>query len=163
MARTEKRRLSDLLVDEENPHAAKPKNRAALAASIRTFGYVDLIVVNGRTNRVVGGHKRLQCLLEAGVEEADVVVGDWTDAEARALAPALSELSLADFTELRLDGLLKQTNSAPVSAQEVGPVADEFWISMRGPLPSQPDALEALKMALKAIAGVTVEIGILKR
>ena len=36
----------------------------------------------------------------------------------------------------------------------------EFWISVRGPLPSQPDALQLLHDALGGIEGVTVNLGV---
>lgn len=42
---------------------------------------------------------------------------------------------------------------------ETGEVADEFWISVRGPLAQQAAVLKKLEDALKPFAGVTVEQG----
>jgi ParB-like chromosome segregation protein Spo0J len=41
----------------------------------------------------------------------------------------------------------------------VAPVADRFWISVRGPLPRQAKALQALRRVMAEIDGITVELG----
>jgi len=53
----------------------------ALSASLRRFGYVEPIVWNERTGRIVGGHQRHSLLMDQGVEEAPVVVVDFSDEE----------------------------------------------------------------------------------
>lgn len=47
-----------------------------LRRSIEEFGYLEPIIWNERTGRVVGGHQRLKVLLEKGAEEIEVVVVD---------------------------------------------------------------------------------------
>jgi DNA modification methylase len=117
--------LSDLQPHPCNPRYIQPIALEGLKASIGTFGYVEPIIWNARTERVVGGHQRLRALEELGHTEAEVVVvdlsetdelalnvalnsrhiaGDWTPE----LAPILDELEslLGDgFTSLRLERL----------------------------------------------------------
>lgn len=45
-----------------------------LRRSMEEFGYVEPIIWNERTGRVVGGHQRLKVLLEKGAEEIEAVV-----------------------------------------------------------------------------------------
>jgi hypothetical protein len=47
----------------------------------------------------------------------------------------------------------------PVHAIATGAVADEFWISVRGPLKHQADALQRLEAQMKELDGVTVDLG----
>jgi len=42
---------------------------------------------------------------------------------------------------------------------ETGPVKDEFWIVVKGPLAQQADALQRLEAVMKELAGVRVEMG----
>lgn len=183
--RYEERDLESLLPDENNPRQISGKALAGLSYSIKRFGYVDLIVVNEVTGRMVGGHQRRHVLLDQGVKRAMVVVGRWTEDEERALsatlnnreiqgrftddtadylAKALPGLKPGDLQELRLDSLLvKRNRDDLVSVIETGPVIDEFWLSVRGPLAGQADAIEAIKMKLREIPGVTVEVGTIKR
>ena len=65
----------------------------ALARSMATFGYVDPIIWNERTGRVVGGHQRLKVMLEAGVTDVEVSVVDLDDEGERALNLALNKIS----------------------------------------------------------------------
>lgn len=47
-----------------------------LKKSIAEFGYVDPIIWNERTGNIVGGHQRLQILLDLGIRTEDVSVVD---------------------------------------------------------------------------------------
>ncbi len=50
-------------------------------------------------------------------------------------------------------------DDADVVEIETGTVADRFWISIRGPLESQADALDRLQELTAEIPGVEVELG----
>jgi hypothetical protein len=181
--RYERRKIAELRPDPENPRTIKPAAKAALGASLRRFGQVDAVVFNERTGRLVGGHQRLDLLLEQGETEADVAIGSWNESDERALnvalnnpasagsftddvsdflGPALTGLGLEDFQELRLDAVLRKPKPEAI-AIETAELHDEFWISVRGPIAGQLDALEALKKHLLEVPGVTVEIGAIKR
>jgi hypothetical protein len=63
------------------------------------------------------------------------------------------------FSPNELTKLLTEPDDLEVKEIETGPVSDEFWISLRGPLAQQANALKALQEAMKPFAGVTVEQG----
>lgn len=122
----ERRRISDLKPDPNNPRTISKQAKRALATSIRRFGLVQPVIVNETTGHVVGGHQRLDVLREQGVTEIDVVIGAWSIEEERALNVALNNpagqgkftdvggyldgalrtLSLDDFKALQLDKLV---------------------------------------------------------
>lgn len=65
-----------------------------LKKSIQNFGYVELIVVNQRTNNtVISGHQRLSVLKDLGVEEVECVVVDMDEATEKALNIAMNKIS----------------------------------------------------------------------
>lgn len=63
------------------------------------------------------------------------------------------------FGSAELDKILAEPVDLEVREIETGPVNDEFWISVRGPLQHQAHALKALQEAMRPYAGVTVEQG----
>lgn len=118
-------------VESLNPAAYNPRfidkpAKAGLGASLKKFGMLQPIVWNKRSGNIVGGHKRLELLIENEIEETQVVVVDMDDAAEKAanltlnnpgitgvftddLPDVLSEvrdvISLEDFMALRLDVL----------------------------------------------------------
>jgi DNA modification methylase len=112
-----------------NPRTITEEAGKGLRASIRRFGLVQPIVWNSRTQRVVGGHQRIDALKSLGRTEAQVVVVDLPESEEKALNltlnnPAitgeftddlqailaeLSQLPELELEELRLDALLDST------------------------------------------------------
>jgi ParB-like nuclease family protein len=77
----------------------------ALKRSIDTFGYVDPIIWNERTKRVVGGHQRLSVMRALGYTEADVVRVDMDGHQEAALNIALNKIE-GDWDVQRLAGVL---------------------------------------------------------
>lgn len=106
-------------IDELNPAAYNPRKRLkpgdeeyeALKRSVKTFGYVDPIIVNA-DGTVIGGHQRLKVLIDLGYSEVDVAVVDLSKSDEKALNIALNKISgewdeekLAEiFRELNLEG-----------------------------------------------------------
>lgn len=82
------------------------KEYEKLKASITEFGYVDPVIVNERTGYVVGGHQRLQVLIDLGYTEVDCVVLDLPDAKEKALNVALNKIAGAWDIKLLKDLLL---------------------------------------------------------
>jgi len=78
-------RLTDYVPHPENPREIAADADAGLNASLRAFGYVDLIIVNQRTHRILSGHQRHRHLLEAGVTTAPCIIVDLDDAREREL------------------------------------------------------------------------------
>ena len=129
-------RLQELEVFDENPRQIEDKAFKALMKSMERFGYVEPIVWNERTKRIVGGHQRFKALLENGVEEAHVVVVDMDDEEELAanltlnnpeiqgswdepVLDLLSQVKTSDmelFADLRFDDLQNAIDKTPPSS-----------------------------------------------
>lgn len=106
-------------IDELNPAEYNPRKRLQpgdeeyerLKTSIETFGYVDPIIINA-DGTVIGGHQRLNVLIDLGYSEADVAVVDLSKADEKALNIALNKISgewddeklAAIFADLNMDG-----------------------------------------------------------
>ena len=73
----EKKNTADLLPADYNPRKdLKPGDAEyeKLKRSIEQFGYVEPVIWNQTTGRVVGGHQRLKVLMDMGMTEVDCVV-----------------------------------------------------------------------------------------
>ena len=72
-----KMKTSDLIPAEYNPRKdLKPGDPEyeKLKHSIEQFGYVEPVIWNKTTGRVVGGHQRLKVLIDMGITEVECVV-----------------------------------------------------------------------------------------
>ena len=72
----EKKKISDLKFNPNNPRKSTPEQEANLKLSLEKFGVVEPIVFNERTGQVVGGHFRIRELKKLGVKEVDCVIVD---------------------------------------------------------------------------------------
>ena len=92
----EKKNVRDLLPADYNPRKdLKPGDPEyeKLKRSIEQFGYVEPVIWNEKTGRVVGGHQRLKVLTDMGITEVDVVVVDMDTEKEKALNIALNKIS----------------------------------------------------------------------
>jgi len=92
----EKKKISQLLPADYNPRKdLKPGDAEydKLKRSLDQFGYVDPIIWNKDTGRVVGGHQRLKVLKDEGIEEVECVVVDLDEEHEKALNIALNKIS----------------------------------------------------------------------
>ncbi len=92
----EKKKAVDLLPAEYNPRKdLKPGDPEyeKLKRSIEEFGYVEPVIWNKTTGRVVGGHQRLKVLIDLGITEVDCVVIEMDEAKEKALNIALNKIS----------------------------------------------------------------------
>ena len=92
----EKKKTVELLPAEYNPRKdLKPGDEEyeKLKRSIEEFGYVEPVIWNKTTGRVVGGHQRLKVLINLGIAEVDCVVVEMDDAKEKALNIALNKIS----------------------------------------------------------------------
>lgn len=114
------RKASELLPADYNPRVMPDEERQALHRSIATYGFLEPLVVNTRTGRIVGGHQRLAVLVElvaAGHEvqgigtpngmdtEIPVVEVDLDENQERQLNIALNKIS-GTFDTVKLKDLL---------------------------------------------------------
>ena len=92
----EKKKVIDLVPADYNPRKdlkLGDKEYEKLKRSIDEFGYVDPLIWNKRTSRLVGGHQRLKVLKDMGIDEVDVVVVDMDEEKEKALNVALNKIS----------------------------------------------------------------------
>ena len=61
-----------------------------LKRSIEQFGYVEPVIWNKTTGRVVGGHQRLKILLDLGLTEVECVIVEMDEDKEKALNIDLS-------------------------------------------------------------------------
>lgn len=92
----EKKKLSELIPADYNPRKdlqpGDPEYEK-LKRSLDQFGYIDPIIWNRATGRVVGGHQRLKVLKDSGIEEVECVVVDLDEEHEKALNIALNKIS----------------------------------------------------------------------
>ena len=92
----EKKNTKDLLPAEYNPRKdLKPGDveYEKLKRSISEFGYVEPVIWNKVTGRVVGGHQRLKVLMDMGITEVECVVVELSEEKEKALNIALNKIS----------------------------------------------------------------------
>jgi ParB-like chromosome segregation protein Spo0J len=180
----ELRNVTDIKPDPRNAKKHSESQIAQIVQSIERFGFVEKLVIRPN-GQLVGGEGRLEALKRVGREQVECrVVAGLSDAGYKALGLALNRigensrwdedvlreilgelqgegenpLSLG-FSPTELDKILAEPADLEVRVIETGPVNDEFWISIRGPIAQQANALKALEQAMKPFAGVAVEQG----
>lgn len=92
----EKMKTEKLLPADYNPRKdLKPGDEEyeKLKRSIEQFGYVEPVIWNRTTGRVVGGHQRLKVLIDKGINEVDCVVVEMDENKEKALNVALNKIS----------------------------------------------------------------------
>lgn len=96
LMKIEKKQTANLLPDEYNPRKDLQPGDAEyekLKRSLEQFGYVEPVIWNKTTGRVVGGHQRLKVLMDLGYTDVDCVVVELTEENEKALNTALNKIS----------------------------------------------------------------------
>lgn len=137
----EKKRTVELLPADYNPRKdLKPGDPEyeKLKRSIEQFGYVEPVIWNKTTGRVVGGHQRLKVLLDMGMTEVDCVVVELDAEKEKALNIALNKIS-GEWDKDKLALLIADLQGA------------DFDVSLTGFEPEEIDALfkDSVKDAVK--------------
>ncbi|WP_100064999.1 site-specific DNA-methyltransferase [Miniphocaeibacter massiliensis] len=78
-----------------------------LKRSIETFGYVEPVIWNKTTSRVVGGHQRLKVLKDIGHNEIDCVIVELDEDKEKALNVSLNKIS-GDWDKEKLTDLITE-------------------------------------------------------
>ncbi|MDE1468893.1 site-specific DNA-methyltransferase [Eubacterium limosum] len=110
----EKKNTKDLLPAEYNPRKdLKPGDveYEKLKRSIEQFGYVEPIIWNKTTGKVVGGHQRLKVLIDMGISEVECVVVELDEDKEKALNVALNKIS-GDWDKDKLALLISDLQGA---------------------------------------------------
>ena len=137
----EKKSTADLLPADYNPRKdLRPGDPEyeKLKRSIEQFGYVEPVIWNQTTGRVVGGHQRLKVLMDMGMTEVDCVVVEMDEDKEKALNIALNKIS-GDWDKDKLALLIADLQGA------------DFDVSLTGFEPAEIDDLfkDTLKDGVK--------------
>ncbi|MFP3153342.1 site-specific DNA-methyltransferase [Lachnospiraceae bacterium ZAX-1] len=127
----EKKNTADLLPAEYNPRKdLKPGDAEyeKLKRSIEQFGYVEPVIWNKTTGKVVGGHQRLKVLIDMGISEVECVVVEMDEDKEKALNVALNKIS-GDWDKDKLALLITDLQGA------------DFDVSLTGFEPAELDDL----------------------
>lgn len=123
-----KMKISDLIPADYNPRKdlqpGDPEYEK-LKRSIEEFGYVDPIIWNKRTGRIVGGHQRLKILMEQGIDEIEVSVVDLDDVREKALNLALNKIE-GGWDIPKLKDLLEELDTGEIDIEITGFDMDEI-------------------------------------
>lgn len=95
-----------------------------LKKSLQEFDYVDPIIVNRTTSRIIGGHQRYKILQDLGYTEAAVSVVDLDETQEKALNVALNKHTGA-WDEEALVALLTELTASLSDIEITGFTADE--------------------------------------
>ena len=132
----EKKNTADLLPADYNPRKdLKPGDAEyeKLKRSIEQFGYVEPVIWNQTTGRVVGGHQRLKVLMDMGMTEVDCVVVAMDEEKEKALNIALNKIS-GDWDKDKLALLIADLQGA------------DFDVSLTGFEPAEIDLVLRLEI-----------------
>ncbi|MDY0407331.1 site-specific DNA-methyltransferase [Paracerasibacillus soli] len=93
--------------------------------SLEEFGYVDPVIWNKTTGRVVGGHQRLKVLASMGRTEVECVVVELDEEKEKALNVALNKIS-GDWDKEKLAVLMTDLDAADFDVSLTGFDASEI-------------------------------------
>lgn len=137
----QKMKTSELIPAEYNPRKdLKPGDveYEKLKRSIEQFGYVEPVIWNKTTGKVVGGHQRLKVLMDMGITEVECVVIEMDEEKEKALNIALNKIS-GEWDKDKLALLITDLQGA------------DFDVSLTGFEPAEIDDLfkDTLKDGIK--------------
>lgn len=93
--------------------------------SIETYGFVEPIVWNKRTKRIVGGHQRFKVIQDLGYEEILVSIVDIDETQEKLLNIALNKIS-GKWDNLKLKDVLEEIDTGEVDLELTGFDIDEI-------------------------------------
>lgn len=183
----ELREVAGLIPNPRNSRRHSDEQVAQIAALIEKYGFTRALLID-EGDMIIAGEGRWRAAKLLKLAEVPIMraVG-WSDEEKRAYMIAdnkvgensewdedtlRSELEaltiegfdpmLTGFSEKEIGRLLDEEDKQQITVverQDTSPVADRFWISVRGPLASQADALQKLRAVMADLPKVEVELG----
>lgn len=116
----EKVPLESLHEDPANARKHGEHNLQTILGSLKEFGYVEPIIVQKSSGKVIGGNGRLAVLRKMGVKTVDAVMLDINDQKATALGIALNRS--AELAEWNMDALQASLDSLKSSGFEISTI-----------------------------------------
>jgi len=98
---------------ESNPRIIKEKSLNDLKTSIKEFGYIQPIIWNKRSSRIISGHQRFKILKEEGKKEIEVIEVDLDEKKEKAALIALNRIS-GEWNYELLGPLLSELNEGKI-------------------------------------------------
>jgi DNA modification methylase len=131
--------LTTLVPDPANARLHPERNLQSIIDSLRRFGQAEPLVVQAKTNRIIGGNGRYAAMKLLGYSECDVVVLETDDLTATALGIALNRTAdLAEWDEPALAKLLQNLH-AEDALEGVGFTPDDLSELLAGLTNEVPD------------------------
>ena len=123
--RLETKAISELIPAAYNPRRISQAEYEKLKRSINEFGYVEPVIWNERTGKVVGGHQRLKVLSDIGEREITCVIVDLPEAKEKALNIALNKIS-GEWDNEKLSSLIEDLRLDDIDITLTGFDLDEL-------------------------------------
>ena len=136
---------SKLVPAEYNPRQISQHQAEALKRSIDRWGFVEPIVANKRTGKIVGGHQRVDAAWARAVAKVPVHWVDIDEDSEKALNIALNKIS-GEWSEDLLGELLLELEQNGQDLEDLGFDADELQaiIDAAAPEPELQGDLDAI-------------------
>lgn len=149
------RRVENLPLSELNPNPANPKDHhvATIDASVGRFGFVEPIVVDGRTGQIISGHGRTEALTAMEARGESPPEGITLDKDGQWLVPTV--VGWSSRTDTEASAALVALNRAG----ELGGWVDESLLSILDDLSDLgDDGLDGVGYGEKDIADLRKHI-----
>jgi hypothetical protein len=121
-----------------NPRRITDEELLRLRKSLRRFGLVDPVIVNRRSDRIVGGHQRVVAAAAEGIEAMPVAYVDLDEIEERSLNLSLNKIS-GEWDEILLADLLLELEKMGADLADTG-FSDADLDAAMGWQPDEVDA-----------------------
>ena len=176
--------IDSLLENPRNPRQHPEEQILRLMASLRARGQYKALLARQANRMLIAGHGVRVAALRLGwttvrvafwnVDQAtadramlgDNRLGDLSTADDDRVSELLREIPETDWLSVGFSAeeaakLLADLSGDELQVHEIetGDVSDTFWISVKGPLAMQAEALQRLKTLMGELAGVTIELG----
>jgi hypothetical protein len=176
--------IAELLVNPRNPRKHSDEQITRLMASLRTDGQTKPLLARRENRMMIAGHGVLQAaqrlgwtsmsvvLLDVDQKTADRIMlgdnrfSDLSTSDDERVAELLREIDemdwqatgfIPDEVKKALDAL--DTSDLVVREIQTGDLHDTFWISVRGPMAEQAQALKRMKVLMNDMPNVEITLG----
>ena len=138
-----------------NPRKISDHDLDALRRSLRFFGAVEPVVVNTRTDRIVGGHQRVRAAELEGIEALPVVFVDLDEPSERQLNVALNRVH-GEWDREKLEAVVRELEQAGADLELTGFAEKELSELFGDPTGGLADATDGPVSGYQSQFGVIV-------